>query len=358
MAIKTLIKEATQKLIGMSYSISSVYVSNLVPLAKSLYPDAEHLLESSDIDVEKLGNPDYRLPLSQALKLFEQLSEVTGDRALGIKLGAQVRPKFFQVLGYAAMSSANMSAAIEQLLRYEKLTWDIGMSEFKLGEDKSTLILKTYLPDLVPDQMIEMAMAGWISFGKALIDSDEDAYQLAISSIEIHFKHSAPDNIDEFERLLECKVLFDQHQNQLILPNEFLSYPIRDADPQLQMMMKQQGQQLLERYHSDVNLVNELRAAIYQHLPHGEPELSVIAQQLDLTERSLRRRLQEQGTSFKEVLDGVRKELAQLLLEDESFSLIDIAFLLGFSEQSAFSRAFKRWLGVTPSQYRLNDTDR
>lgn len=347
----SLTTQVAHRLLGSSFSVSGTYLFHLIPMAKELGLDVETLLTEAGIDQHKLGQPDYRVPLFKILKMQALQQELNQDPALGIKLGAQVRPRFFQVLGYAAMSANTLGDAIQQLLRFEKLVWDLGISDFKQGKDTSVIRLKTLLPEVIPAQMVELAMAGWISFGRDIVANQSLVTNESLP-LAVHFSHQGPEDSSAHQAFFNCPVLFGQKENAVIIPSYLLNEATKDADPQLQQMMNLQGDALLKSYMLEVNLSNEVRACICRQLSCGEPDVSDIAEQLDTNARNLRRRLQELKTSFKELVDEVRYELAQAYLADKALSLVDIAFMLGFSEQSAFSRAFKRWQGQTPSQFR------
>jgi len=128
--------------------------------------------------------------------------------------------------------------------------------------------------------------------------------------------------------------------------------PLRYADPALAQIMIGTGQRLLERYRDETNIANEARALICELLPLGEQQLETVAQRLQMTGHQLSRRLQAAGYKYPDLVDEVRQDLAEHYLASAELALTDIAFLLGFSEQSAFTRAFKRWTGKAPVHYR------
>lgn len=346
-----LTNKIAQQLLGTSFSISATYIHHLIPIAEDLGICVDQMLVNAGIDQKKLSQPDYRIPLVQILKLQALQQEQSQDESWGIKLGAQVRPRFFQVLGYAAMSSESLEDAIQQLIRFETLVWDLGISEFKPGKEFSKIQLKTLLPDIIPTQIIELAIAGWVNFGREII-ADRSKLDQTPMPITIHFRHKAPADLTEHQNFFNCTILFEQKENAVVIANTLLTEPTRDSDPHLKQLMNTKGDDLLKSYRLDINLSNEVRALICQQLPQGEPDIEQVAAHLKLPVRTLRKRLQESDTNFKTLLEEVRFELAQAYLMDTKLSLIDIAFMLGFSEQSAFSRAFKRWYGSTPSQYR------
>jgi AraC-like DNA-binding protein len=136
-----------------------------------------------------------------------------------------------------------------------------------------------------------------------------------------------------------------------------LDAPVVSADPGLKALMDEHAGNLLASYRERMNLANEVRERIARTLPNGEPALATVAAELGLTGRVLQNRLKEAGSHFTELVDEVRAQLARDYLSDSKYTLIDVAFLLGFSEQSSFSRAFRRWTGQAPVDYRKNQTE-
>ena len=332
--------------LGSNASLSASYLVSLMPALKSWGIDTNALFEEVGLDSEQVNTQGYRLSIYHALRLYSLCQKNINDPLLGVRLGRNVRPKSFPVLGYAAMSSSNLGEAISRLLHFEKLVWNLGSTELERSDDTVKLKWSASAITPIPTQFVEGAISGWVHFGNQVVADNKNI------SPKIFFKHAPSVDVNQYQALLECEVLFNQQWNGIELPASALNLQLIDADPELRQLMDEQGARLLKNYRKRTNLVNEIRALVVQHLQFKEPTIEEISEQFDMSSRSLVSRLADQGVTFTSLVDEVRKELAISYLSEESLALVDIAFLLGFSEQSAFTRAFKRWTQQTPGQYR------
>ncbi|MFE8072234.1 AraC family transcriptional regulator [Marinobacteraceae bacterium S3BR75-40.1] len=330
--------------LGSNASLSASYILSLLPVLEHWGIDAQALLAQAGMNPEQLRQPGARVSFFHALRLYSLCQMQVDDPLLAIVLGQHVRPRSFPVLGYAAMSSANLHEAIDRLMRFEKLVWNVGMTGLRQEDGRACLQWSGRTS--VPPQFVEGAISGWVHFGRRIVADEGGLLQRVV------FSHSAADDPARYAELLGADVQFDQDWNGLELAADRLDTPLLDSDPELRELMDSKGAALLEQYRQRTNLVSEVQALLVNQLRFAEPSLEDVAARLELTPRALVSRLGEQGLTFKALLDEVRKELALAYLEEAQLALVDIAFLLGFSEQSAFNRAFKRWTGQTPGQFR------
>ena len=174
------------------------------------------------------------------------------------------------------------------------------------------------------------------------------------SPSEVCFQHPKPSDTSEHERIFSCPILFDQNETAIYFPIEFLAAPLTQADPVVSKMMDGYAEQQLIKLPKGENLIDQSRVALATLLQSGEPSLEKLANHLEINMRSLQRRLKEEGLSYQSLLEKTMRQLALAYIQQSHLSLTDIAFLLGFSEQSSFQRAFKRWTEETPGRYRKN----
>jgi AraC-like DNA-binding protein len=170
--------------------------------------------------------------------------------------------------------------------------------------------------------------------------------------LEVRFPHSAPDDISEHQQLFGCKLQFGWERTELVFAREFLNTPLVKADPALQAILEAQVVDLIRKLPKGEATTDAVRRHLASELGKGQPTLEQIAARLHMSSRTLRRHLDEEGTSFRQILSEVRRELASRHLSEGRLAIGEIAFLLGFSEPSAFHRAFKHWTGHAPHAYR------
>ncbi len=287
---------------------------------------------------------DGRVPESVGAELFDRAAAALQDDAIGLHVGESVRPGHYGVLGYVAMNCANLGEALDCLRRYQALVVDLGGVEVRTTADTLTLSWspRTERPYR---HLADFNLAGLVTFTRWIAGRDA-------RPLRVDFMFEAPRSLAEHQRLFGCELRFGQPAYALALPLSALGAPLIQPDPSMrELMLRLADKQLLELPRGD-DLLAKARAWIAKRLNQPPVELDAVAASLALSARSLQRRLADEGLTFSQLVEQVRRELAERYLTDATLDLTDIAFLLGYSEQSAFQRAFKRWTGATPAQWR------
>lgn len=329
-----------------SSSVSAAYLHSLLdPLAQHYGLDETALLSAAGLTSQQLQDAEKLVPLVQAGALLLAILRASGDHGLGLVMGSLVQPRSYQVLGYAVMSSANLGEAIDRLIRYEKLVGKLGTTQLLREGERCRLQWHCPFSGDWTRYLKEAAIAGWVTYARALLAH-------TAVPLQVCFDHAALIPLQRYTDVFHCPVQMNADWCGVEFDAQLLALPLHSADPGLRALMDTQAQHLLQDFEQTTNLANEVRAQIAQALPNGEPALEQVAERLQLTGRTLQHRLKQNGVVFKELVDSVRRALVLHYLRDTYTSLQDVAFLLGFSEQSAFSRAFRRWHGCTPQQYR------
>jgi AraC-like DNA-binding protein len=278
-------------------------------------------------------------------------SEQSGDPDFGLHAAENTPPGTYGALEYATMSSTSLVDALRRAVRYYSALGSLGESTMVQRGGLVRIGLRPRC-EMAPDaarHFVEHFFALLVTRGRLLTGG-------RLKLLRATFAHPAPANTSEHVRIFAAPLEFCARANELVAESHGLSVPLRSSNPELLEPLERAAATMLERREQD--LVARTRDVVPEVLRAGERGLSGVARRLGVSARTLQRRLGERGTSYADIVDDVRRELAhrEVALGTRSFG--EIAFLLGFSQASAFDRAFRRWTGCTPSAYRSASTNR
>lgn len=332
-------------------SVSAAYVETLLETAAAQGADRDLLIARAALAAEQLRDPAWRLDLSSLLHLFDLARELSGDPSIGLHMGMQVRPRSFSALGYAAMSCGTLGDAVALIPRYESLVYDGGSTNVTCVDGLVRIAWRSGMQDHARMRPVnEAIVAGWLSFGRWICGVRGEMH-------EVCFQHPQPAALVEYERFFDCPLRFSTADNVLSFDVGLLATPLIQHDEQLRRLMEQQAHEQLREIRG-TQLTPRVIHAIQRCLPQRVPAAADIARTLGLSERTLRRHLQAEGRSFGDILTRLRHELAMHYLIESDLDLIEIALLLGYSEHSSFTTAFKAWTGLPPGAFRQRQTAR
>lgn len=341
--------------VAMSSSVSVAYLQGLLDYLARQGLDSAELLERVQLSPQILAQRDQRIAASTYLELLGHGVRLTGDEQLGLHLGEAVRPGYYGVLGYLIMSCATLADALHRQARYAALVGNLGQVDLADEPPRPGLepqVAHSWQP-LLPQQkrqLSEETLAGWVTFGHWISGLD-------IPPTEVRFQHAAPVDTSEYQRIFRCPVLFDQADNALVFPKRLLATPLGQADAQVRLMLDAYADRLLGEIPQDHSVLDRARLELSRQLPEVGADLQQIAARLALSPRTLQRRLREAGLSFNQLVDETRQQLVLHYLRDPALELAEIAFLVGFSEPGSLARAFRRWTGQSPGEYRRSLKD-
>lgn len=286
-------------------------------------------------------------PFNQILK---QLSQFLNEPTISLKIASSIKTENLGILGYLLHASATLGEALLLLRKYGKLI-NNEMENMLIEQDGEVMHLswKAYLDE---DSFVaELGMAIMLQFTRQLIDpSGHNGQQLKIH--QVSFYHKKQQDKQPYEEFFGCHVLFDQPFMRFSFPLKNLSIALEKPDKILLNILQNQAEQALKALPESSEFLQEVHRHLMILCQHGEPKISSLARCMNMSTRTLQRRFAEQQSSFQDVLDTVRQQLCTEYLQ-QHIQLSDIAQLLGYSDQSAFTRAYKRWTGSTPHQQRL-----
>jgi AraC-like DNA-binding protein len=296
------------------------------------------------LDQLSATDPEARIPLALAHRMLDDALERTGDPTLGLTAGTSVSLGDGGAIDYAMSSAATVRDAMTIAARYWPLINDA--VELRLEIDGSRAFLKLVsevaLPAAAEDFMLGAVFKNHL---RALPGGGDQ--------LECWLEHGAPVDPLAYERAFApASVRFGAPACGFAFRAEFLDTPLSSADPKLHGVVRAHAENLLSERPSSKTVTDAVQHRLLGELCHGNPTAGHVAAQLHMSARTLERKLAAEGTTFKNLLDDLRRRLALGYVSDQSLALAEIAFLLGFSQPAAFHRAFKRWTSQTPLEYR------
>jgi AraC-like DNA-binding protein len=301
---------------------------------------------------ENLSEQEYyfnRVPLQVLQDAWSQAENVTGDPIIGLHVGEKIHPHDYGLLGQIMMNCENIAEALERILSVEFIINNLFVS--KVIEENGLAVNRIYSQQYEAESIrhiIEQDISALINIGIFVMNKD---FSDDNRPLEIHFRHKAAGDVKEYERILKTKVLFEQEHNQAIFPPLVLASPIYNPNPRIAKLLNEELQQLLLEVENQDSLTLRLWRHFQSHENSGSLDIEGIAKQFNITARTLQRRLQQEGTSFQDELKDFRTQQAKSLLTNKDLSISEIAFKMGFNDNSAFHKAFKRWTGQTPKEF-------
>jgi AraC-like DNA-binding protein len=306
------------------------------------------LCERFRITPELLAQDEGRVSARAVMAIWEEVPHACGDPAFGIHLGEQVAIPPHPVLGYALRHSANLGDALHCFFRFQRLVQNVASTRLTTHPQGSRMTVHE-APGVgrLPSQAIEHAFAATIALGRRLTGVEN------VCPRAVFFAHPAPADVREHERIFRAPVHFESEGHAMEFGPEMLALPLPDADPGLRRVLENYARTLADEVPvAASDLASRVRVEVRDAIPKGRSDLASIAKTLAMGERTLQRRLREEGTSHQQIFDEERALVAEHYVRSSSLSLLEIAFMLGFGDQAAFHRAFVRWTGKTPGHLR------
>jgi AraC-like DNA-binding protein len=287
------------------------------------------------------------LPADDYVRLLEVGAGLANDPHFGLHVGERVKLGTYSVYGLILLSCRDFGQAFEQTMRYEQLAHDLGRSELQVCDGKARYTWHSNYP-AGRRHLADSVFAGIRVFGNWLAGAP-----LPAAALELTHDGGDPAGHGEYMRVFGALPRFGAGANCASFDAALLRWPVPNADVSLYPVLQQHAEHLLkQRALPEADIVAQVHAAVVRRLSQGQVRLASVAEELKLTPRTLQRKLSDAGASFQQVLDQARFALARNYLRQPGLSLVDIAFLLGYQEQSAFNHAFREWSGMNPGAWR------
>lgn len=307
--------------------------------------DVPELFRDAGLDITRLVDPDARFATEQVSLLWELAVARSGNPAVGLIGAASAKPGYFGVVAYPLMSAPDLLGILNRVVRYTAIVSDAAVvSLHKHGENYRLSLTLRSGSRSEPHERLAFDLLQFLSFCRWVTGVD-------LNPVGVELSHpGVPGAV--FETAFGCRPRFGAAENAMLFSCANVNRPLPTAHPRLSAVHDRIATEHLQRV-SGSQLAPRARAEIVRCLHDGAPTRAAIAGALAVGERTLHRRLSEEGTSFQNLVDDTRRELAEDYLARRDLSVAEVAYLLGFKDQGSFFRATQRWFSMTPQTYRL-----
>jgi AraC-like DNA-binding protein len=325
-------------------STIAAYAHAFASALESRGVDSQAVFDEAGIPMHATSDPFKRLTTEEVSRLFRASIKATGDPCFGIAVGECMQPGNMHALGFALLASTTLRDFFERVRNYYKVVSQV--AEFDYSDLKGVSVLVAAKID--PSVCYETQDA-WLAIMLRFI---RFVYQQDINPCWVELVRPMPETGDQaYINYFKCPVRFDCDQLRLAMDGSVMDTPLRGASSDLaqhndQIVMGSLGK--MDRK----NIINQVRKLIISDLASGILSKQAIAEKLNMSPRNLQLKLARKNTSFQDILDNIRQRLAAGYLEQSDLSITEITFMLGYADASNFTRAFRRWHGVSPKEYR------
>lgn len=308
--------------------------------------DSQTLFAEADVEYKLAVNPYMRVPTAKMNRLFALAVKTTNDPCFGLHMAEFIHPTTFHALGYSLYASSTLQDYCERLVRFFRIASDNCRHHIEETADEVKLRIELLVPNLAWE-----SQDGWSA---ALVKFIRAIYRPGFAPVRVHFLRPAMDGESQaqFERYFRCPVHYSTNEWALIFRKEDMLAALPGGNHELAVMNDKVVMEYLAHLEKS-DLGNLVRTHIIKLLPSGHCSKETIAARLAMSPRTLQSKLELQGTTYQDILDQTRRDLAINYMNNQHTSISEITYLLGFSDTSNFGRAFKRWTGQSPSQFRL-----
>jgi AraC-like DNA-binding protein len=311
--------------------------------------DPAPLFRNAGLDPQRWNEPDARFGNAELDAAWTAAVELTGDPCLGLRAARFINPGSLHALGFAWLVSDSLYDALARLVRYFRVISDGMELELSLSGDECRLTIDRILVHgRASPQRLDAFWAGLIALCRLSASDDFAPKSLALTRPE-------PPCVGDFYALFRAPITFGAARDAMTFPREAVERPLPTANRELARASERVVADYLDRFSAE-SFPDRVRVRLVELLPSGGADEEEVAQSLNVSRRTLQRRLAAADTSYKALLDDARRELALRYVGQQGMSIKQATYVLGFSEPSNFARAFKRWTGQAPSRYRVSAT--
>jgi len=329
----------------MEITVSVTVLSQLFVYLASLKVDADDFLQSIGLDPQAIKAFDARIPIETYLLIQDAAAEYVRDPCFGLHMGEFAEAGSWSILGYLMMNCATLGEASQKFERYSRIIGNLIEGRAELGFNKVRFVFFT------PPHAPAMSRHCFESTFSSSVRMMRSLTGVEIDPLEITFIYPQPESASEYTRIFRCPVRFGQKHNSMTLRPSIAQIPVRMANPQLLAYFEQYAQQVIAGMDCKDETTRAVTKIILARLDDKSLTIDRVAREMAMSVRTLQGHLEGEGVAFSDLLLDIRRRLAEKYLR-ENYSVEQITYLLGFSEPSVFRKAFKRWSGLTPGEFR------
>ncbi len=312
---------------------------------KSYGHDPDAVFKEVGLDPSALHDANARYPVSRMIRLWTLAEAKTQDPCFGLVAASYWHPTTWHALGYSWLASKTLKEAFERLVRYSAIITDVAEMKFAEFPQNYRFTIASRSAQVIPSPAtIDAGLA-------TIVYMCRNNYGEDFAPLRVTFAHEDRGCFDRFADFFRADLQYSAPENALYIGKDELTTPLATANVELARANDQVIVAYLAKFNRSAIMLR-VKDRLIAQLPSGNVTEESVAEALNLSLRSLQRKLRDEGTTYKKVLDQTRRELAEKYIESSMLTLNEIAYLLGFAEPSSFSRSFKRWNGVSPSSYR------
>ena len=309
--------------------------------------DSHAIFKEAGLDHTKLGDGQARYRLDEMTRLWTVAVRETGDTCFGAEVGKQWTPTTFHALGFAWLASGTLKDALQRFTRYTRIVNNSLSAKLETHGANIHLIMETSEDESkIHSAARDAGMTAVITMCR-LLCGDE------FSPVEMHVSRERPECHKELEKFVGCQIEFGAEQNQSLFDRITAEKRLPTGNSELVKVNEDLAMKYLIKL-DGASIKMQVNARLIEMMPRGHVSEDAIATQMNLSLRTLQRKLREENTSYSQVYKSIRQEMAGEYIQDPQMSMTEISYLLGFSEQANFTRAFRRWYGTSPSAAREN----
>ncbi len=309
--------------------------------------DSQQIFKQAGVNLADIKKPNARLPTSAMVRVWQLAIEFSEDPYIALRVAKFFSPTAFSALGMALATSEHIYDALQRAARYSRVISDC--SSTSLTEYDQEVVFRVELKYAKHTQVyypgVEAIFSSMFNLLRTMAGESFNAKA-------VYFKHAFMGDIKPFEDFFNCPVYFSSENNQMVFDKQHIYSQQLFSNSALTLTLDEWVEDYLSKFNK-ILMSTQVKEYLLKHLVYGKIDLPSISSTLALSTRMLQRKLKEEGTSYSELLDECRQKMALKMIGHNKMPLAEVSYVLGFSDQSNFSRAFKRWTGTSPNMFRM-----